>query len=81
MLGKDILVASDLNCNLLAKSTESHVLRDVISMLNLTPLISSPTRITEKSATLIDVILISNANLVKCNDVLGITISDHFLVH
>ncbi|CAB4011738.1 Hypothetical predicted protein, partial [Paramuricea clavata] len=81
MLGKDILVAGDLNCNLLVDSTESCALRDLCSTLNLTQLISSPTRVTETSQTLIDVILASNVDLVKKSDVLSITISDHFLVY
>ena len=81
MLGKDIIILGDLNCNLLAESTEAHVLKDVISMFNLTNLILSPTRVTDKSATLIDVILTSNADLVKSNDVQRTLISDHYLVH
>ena len=36
MLGKDIIILGDLNFNLLAELTEAHVLKDVISMLNLT---------------------------------------------
>ena len=50
-------------------------------MLNLTNLIFSPTRVTDKSATLIDVILTSNVDLVKTNDVQRTLISDHYLVH
>ena len=81
MLGKDIIILGDLNCNVFADSTEAHVLKDVISMLNLTNLISSPTRVTDKSATLIDVMLTSNADLVKSSGVLRTLISDHYLVH
>ena len=51
------------------------------STLNITQLVFSPTRITETSETLIDVILASNVDLVKQTDVLKITISDHFLVY
>ena len=69
MLGKDIIILGELNCNLLAESTKVYVLKDVISMLNLTNLIFSPTRVTHKSASLIDVIRTSNADLVKSNDV------------
>ena len=58
MLGKDTIILGNRNCNLLAESTEAHVLKDVISMLNLTNMIFSQTRVTNKSATLIDVILI-----------------------
>ena len=81
MLGKDIIILCELNCNLLAESTKVYVLKDVISMLNLSNPIYSPTRVTDKSASLFDVILTSNADLGKSNDAQRTLISDHYLVH
>ena len=49
--------------------------------VNATQLIDKPTRVTENSRSLLDVILVSDPVLVKSSDVLEITISDHFLVH
>ena len=60
MLGKDLLITGDLNCNLLVDSIESRALRDMCSTLNITQLVSTPTRVTEKSETLIDVVLACN---------------------
>ena len=47
---------------------------------NLTQLIKQPTRITEKSATLIDVTLVSNTSLVEKAKAVPCSISDHDLV-
>ena len=55
-------------------------LSDLCSMLNLSNLISEPTRITETSETLIDVILTSNRDLIKQSNVFHTSISDHFLI-
>ena len=40
-----------------------------------------PTRVTESSRSLLDVILVSDPVLVKSSGVLEVTISDDFLVH
>ena len=81
MLGKDIVITGDLKCDMLADSNESRALKDFCSTLNLTQLISTPTRVTETSEKLIDVILTSNETLIKSSGVQELTISDHFLVH
>ena len=49
--------------------------------MNATQLIYEPTRVTQSSSTLIDVVLVSNPALVKSSGVSDITISDHFLVY
>ena len=49
--------------------------------VNATQLIDKPTRVTENSRSLLDVILVSDPVLVKSSGVLEITISDHFLVY
>ena len=81
LLGKDIVITGDLNCDMLADSNESRALKDFCSTLNLTQLISTPTRVTETSETLIDVILTSSETLIKSSGVQELTISDHFIVH
>lgn len=80
-LGNAILVTGDLNCNLLSDSPDSCALRELANYFNLTQLISKPTRVTEKSSTLIDIILISDKDLICHSDVMPIAISDHFLVY
>ena len=43
--------------------------------------IDKPTRVTENSRSLVDVIMVSDPVLVKSSGVLEITISDNFLVY
>ena len=81
MLRKEVIITGDLNCNLLSNSPESHALKDLCTLLNLAQLISKPTRVTETTETLIDVMLTTNPDLLRRSDVCEITISDHFLVY
>ena len=70
----------DLNCDILKNSPESRVFRNLCSSLNLTQLISSPTRVTSQSSTLIDVIMTTNTALVTESGVMENHISDHYLI-
>jgi hypothetical protein len=47
---------------------------------NLKHIIDKPTRVTENSKTLIDVIILSNPSMVKESGTLDLTISDHYLI-
>ena len=64
LCGLDIFVISDLNCNLLSDDYESRACLDFCTTFNLTQLINSPTRITECSQSLIDVIMTTNKEIV-----------------
>ena len=82
ILGKPLLITGNLNCNLLKPSCSKAVaLLDCYKSVNLTQLISEPTRVTDTSSTLLDVIITSNTNLVENSGVLPCHISDHYLVH
>lgn len=77
---KDLIILGDLNCDILRKSKpESRALLEVCFSLNLYQIITTPTRITENTQTLIDVIITSNRNLISSSDVLLSSISDHSL--
>ena len=81
-LGKPLLITGDLNCNLLEPGcSEAVALLDSCKSVKLTQLINEPTRVTETSSTLLDVIITSNINLVESSGVLPCHISDHYLVH
>ena len=81
-LDKPLLITGDLNCNLLEPGcSEAVALLDFCKGVNLTQLINEPTRVTDTSSTLLDVIITSNTNLVECSGVLPCYISDHYLVH
>jgi endonuclease/exonuclease/phosphatase family metal-dependent hydrolase len=59
---------------------ECKSLTEMMSDLNLKQIIESPTRITDISQSLIDVILVSSPNTVRDSGVLNCTISDHLPV-
>ena len=78
---KDIVLTGDLNCDLLSNNPRGEALLSFCATVNATQLIDKPTRGTENSRSLLDVILVSDPVLVKSSGVLEIIISDHFLVH
>ena len=81
LLGLDVIILGDLNCNLLRDNAESLALNDFCSTVILTQLINKPTRFTENGESFIDVVMTTNEKLIASNEVLMSTISDHNLVH
>ena len=80
--GKNIIVAADLNCDMLKpRSLEAVALQDLCDSVNLTQLMKELTRVTETSSTLIEVIMTSSIALVERSGVLKSHISDHYLVY
>ena len=78
----DIVILGDLNCNLMCSiNSDANLLREFMSIFNLNQLINKPTRITDLSQSLIDVIMTNNNSLVSFHDVLSCSISDHDLVY
>lgn len=81
-LNKPIYILGDLNCNSLrTQDPGAQALMNFCSNFNLTQMINQPTRITETSKTLIDVILVSNKNRIKETKVIHVSISDHELIY
>ena len=72
-LNHDVYVLGDLNCNLL--NPQDHGSLAVMNFCS-----KQPTRITETSETLIDVILASSTSLIREAKVVPAPFSDHYLV-
>ena len=82
LLNRDVIILGDLNCNHMSSfSPEANSLREFISMFNLSQLIEKSTRNTEKSQTLIDVIMTTNNSTFSLCDTLRCCRSDHDLVY
>ena len=82
-LAKDTVLLGDLNCDLLRpdiQGKEGRTLLDICDLYDLQCLINGPTRITNNTATLIDVILVNNRKRFLHADVLEPHLSDHNLV-
>ena len=79
-LNRDIVVTGDLNCHFLSENPRGDALRSFCATVNVTQLIDKPTRVTETSRSLLDIIMVSDPALAKVSGVLEVTISDHFLL-
>ena len=78
--GLPILVVGDLICDLLGSSSKSRTLNNLCKSLNMKQLITQPTRVTETSKSLIDVIFTSNPAIIVDSGIVETHISDHYLV-
>ena len=74
---KNFFILGDINDNLLAPGNK---LKNVIRSHGLTQLIEKPTRVTNTSATLLDVIITNNPKAVSSHDVVPSSVSDHDLI-
>lgn len=81
-LNKPIVLLGDLNCNVLNENSPEHkALKDFTTEMNLNQFIKSPTRVTNSTQSLLDIILVSSNSLVRRSGVLNTTISDHLPVY
>ena len=93
LLNKNLILIGDFNVNFLdqvantgtdfsnneAKST-TNKLQSILSQFELSVVNKEPTRVTETSATLIDLVITNRPRWIKNSQVLDIGISDHKLV-
>jgi len=80
LVGSEVIILGDLNCNVLDDCYEGRSLNDFCSTFNLTQPVESPTRVTESSKSIIDTVLTTNKNFVENCVVNSSSISDHNLV-
>ena len=71
----------DLNLNLLVQSSRADNLLLITSDNNLKQLISEPTRITDHSQTLLDVLFTSNPDLFSATGTTECVGSDHLMIY
>ena len=76
---KEILMLGDMNCNYLAKSDHKEI-KNIISSYGLKQLITSPTRITNHSSTLIDVICSNEPQNISIAKSIPAGLSDHEMI-
>lgn len=72
-LNKEIVVTGDVNCDLLVKNPKGDALLSFCASVNATQLKDKPMRVTKSSRSLLDVLIVSNPNLVKTKGVLELT--------
>ena len=72
----DFLLKHAYGCNL-----NMQILHNFMRSLDLSQIITEPTRITEQSKSLIDVILVNNQHRIVDSGVVPLSISDHSLIY
>lgn len=78
---QEYLILGHLNCDMTKNRSHTRRLKSMLYRFELTQLIKQPTRISERSSTLIDIILLSNPEKIgECN-VKHLSISDHSLMY
>ena len=82
-LGLEYYLIGDLNCNLASAQYDLNTRRlcEISDLFGLQQLITEPTRITESSSTLIDLIYTNYTDRVVCSGVSHIGISEHSLIY
>ena len=79
---KKIYLLGDLNCNLLDTTNfAAKKLDSIMEIYQLIQVIDKPTRLTESSASLLDVCITSAPNKIMCSDVIHTGGSDHSLIY
>ena len=80
----DLVLLGDLNVNMLPHSNcskkDKQELLKFLRTLDFSQLIKDLSRVTDKSRTLIDVILVNNKHRIVDSGVVPVTLSDHFLI-
>ena len=78
---KEVVLMGDLNCNMLVPSHQVDELLLIIENCNLSQLITEPTRTTDRSSTLIDLIFTTNPEMFSGTGTLALTSSDHQMIY
>ena len=75
----ELFILGDLNCNMLPSHNNSpkNELNSLCELHQLDQLISTPTRITSNTRTLIDIILTNRPHRILSSGVIHLSISDH----
>ena len=82
-LNFDYIILGDMNCNMRGELTswQTKRLLDIIENYNLTQVIDTPTRVTNNTATTLDLIMTNKQEKVNQSGVFPISLSDHYLIY
>ena len=76
---KEIILLGDVNANYLVRD-DSKEFKSILSLYGFEQMVQKPTRITESTETLIDIIATNNSQNLIDNDVIPTSIGDHDMV-
>ena len=80
---RELILVGDLNCNVSKVSLDPHTrqLSFLCSLYQIDQLIDTPTRVTDTSATMIDLVLTNVKENIHASGVIHLGISDHSLIY
>ena len=77
---KDIILSADLNIDyIMDESLSSNPVHHIEILYGISQIVTKPTRVTDKSSTLIDVILTTMPELHSYTDVYEFALGDHLI--
>ena len=76
---KEVILMGDLNVNYHRKEDNTEI-KSIISINDFKQTVKEATRITENTATLIDIIITNNPSVIVCTKTVPIAFSDHDLI-
>ena len=82
--GQEIIVLGDFNCTFNDKkdyNSECKHLKSIFKMHNLTQFIKTPTRVTNESSTLLDLLASNNPQNISRSGVVTSGLSDHDMIY
>ena len=77
----DVVLLGDLNCNLLKPDHRAVRLGMVVSEYGFTQMVSGSTRVTQSSKTQIDLLFVTNPNVMKSCGCRELGLSDHNMIY
>jgi hypothetical protein len=75
---RQIILCGDWNINFLQENVKLNELKNLLNDYNLVNAVDHPTRITNNTKSMIDVIIINNSNYTKPSIVMNLGFSDHY---
>lgn len=78
---KNVIITGDFNSNMLDNSGNGKKFKDVLQLVNFKNVIKNPTRVTEHSSTIIDLICTNNMPKVNSAGVIDFCIADHKFIY
>ena len=80
-VNQEVHICGDFNCNMLKRTRLSSSIHDICNLLGATQLVTEPTRVTQTSSTLIDLLLTTKEEKIAESGVIHVSISDHSIVY
>ena len=80
-VNQEVHICGDFNCNMLKRTGLSSSIHNICNLIGATQLVTEPTRVTQTSSTLIDLLSTTKEEKIAESGVIHASISDHSIVY